>query len=91
MISILVLKDGQIIEKGSFKELLAIDGTFASMWADQVPSADDPTPMISGTSVKQEMSAYIGESEGTKQEKPLDTAKNLDPVTESANVSERNM
>lgn len=38
--SILVLKDGQIVETGGFRELLAQNGIFATMWADQV-SADD--------------------------------------------------
>jgi len=87
---ILVLKDGQIIEKGNLKELLAIDGTFASMWADQVSSTDDPALSISSTGAKKEMSGYIVESEETKQEKPQDTAETLDPVTfpvaESADV-----
>jgi len=36
------LKDGQIIEQGNFKELLASDGVFASMWADQVSATEDP-------------------------------------------------
>ncbi|EGN99562.1 hypothetical protein SERLA73DRAFT_88045 [Serpula lacrymans var. lacrymans S7.3] len=39
---ILVLKDGQIAEQGSHKELLALDGIFASMWADQISSSEDP-------------------------------------------------
>lgn len=38
----MVLKDGQIIEQGNLKELLALDGVFASMWADQVSAAEDP-------------------------------------------------
>ncbi|KAJ8494557.1 hypothetical protein ONZ45_g13206 [Pleurotus djamor] len=38
---ILVLRDGQIVEQGSHKELLAMDGIFASMWADQVSSTDE--------------------------------------------------
>ncbi|KIK67026.1 hypothetical protein GYMLUDRAFT_92865 [Collybiopsis luxurians FD-317 M1] len=38
---ILVLKDGQIVEQGSHKELLALDGIFASMWADQISSSED--------------------------------------------------
>ncbi|KAH8093897.1 hypothetical protein BXZ70DRAFT_948370 [Cristinia sonorae] len=37
---ILVLKDGQIIEQGTHSELLAQDGAFAAMWADQVSSSD---------------------------------------------------
>ncbi|KAF8626834.1 hypothetical protein AX15_004665 [Amanita polypyramis BW_CC] len=44
---ILVLKDGQIVEQGSHKELLAHDGVFASMWADQVSSAEDVAASIS--------------------------------------------
>lgn len=36
------MKDGQIIEQGNFKELLALDGVFASMWADQVSATEDP-------------------------------------------------
>ncbi|KAL0580337.1 ATP-binding cassette-type vacuolar membrane transporter Hmt1 [Marasmius crinis-equi] len=39
--SILVLKDGQIVEQGNHKELLALDGIFASMWADQVSAAGE--------------------------------------------------
>lgn len=38
---ILVLKDGQIVEQGSHRELLAMDGIFASMWADQISGSDD--------------------------------------------------
>ncbi|KAF7321485.1 ABC transporter protein [Mycena kentingensis (nom. inval.)] len=42
---ILVLKDGQIVERGSHSELLAQDGIFAAMWADQVSTSGDvPTP-----------------------------------------------
>lgn len=39
---ILVLKDGQIVEQGSHKELLELNGNFASMWADQIATSDDP-------------------------------------------------
>ncbi|KAF7315316.1 ABC transporter protein [Mycena indigotica] len=41
---ILVLKDGQIIERGTHAELLAADGVFAAMWADQITTGDVPTP-----------------------------------------------
>ena len=68
VISILVLKDGQIVEQGNFKKLLAIDGIFASMWADQVSSTDDPVLSISGTGVKGEVSGYIVDPEETKLE-----------------------
>ena len=53
--SILVLKDGQIVETGSFRELLAQNGIFATMWADQV-SADDE--LVDRSSVQKE--AHIG-------------------------------
>jgi hypothetical protein len=67
MISILVLKDGQIVEQGNFKRLLAINGIFASMWADQISSTEDPVHSISGT-VKNEVSGYIVDPEETRQE-----------------------
>ena len=38
---ILVLKDGQIIEQGSHKELLEVNGVFAAMWADQISATGD--------------------------------------------------
>ncbi|KAG7090845.1 hypothetical protein E1B28_009927 [Marasmius oreades] len=43
---ILVLKDGQIVERGNHKELLALDGVFASMWADQVSASEDQAVSI---------------------------------------------
>lgn len=43
---ILVLKDGQIVEQGSFTELLAKAGPFATMWADQVSSTEDGASSI---------------------------------------------
>jgi len=53
---ILVLKDGQIIEQGSHKELIAKDGVFASMWADQISATEEPA--ISIHSAKPEISGY---------------------------------
>ncbi|KAJ8077054.1 ATP-binding cassette-type vacuolar membrane transporter Hmt1 [Marasmius tenuissimus] len=52
---ILVLKDGQIVEQGNHKELVALDGIFASMWADQVSSAEDHATSIHS---KPEVSGY---------------------------------
>ncbi|EKM54007.1 uncharacterized protein PHACADRAFT_257573 [Phanerochaete carnosa HHB-10118-sp] len=37
---ILVLKEGQIVEQGTFGELLGKGGIFASMWADQISNED---------------------------------------------------
>ena len=53
--SILVLKDGQIAEQGSHKELLAHDGIFASMWADQVSSAEDAAASMNGDPSKKDV------------------------------------
>lgn len=39
--SILVLKDGEIVESGSHRDLLAANGTFAAMWAEQISAAAD--------------------------------------------------
>jgi ATP-binding cassette subfamily B (MDR/TAP) protein 6 len=55
--SILVLKDGQIVEQGSHRELLALDGVFASMWTSQTDSASGD-PAISIRSAKPEVSGY---------------------------------
>ena len=40
---ILVLKDGQLVESGPFKELVQADGPFASLWADHI-GAGAPVP-----------------------------------------------
>ncbi|KAF8891689.1 hypothetical protein BD779DRAFT_1512462 [Infundibulicybe gibba] len=56
---ILVLRDGQIVEQGSHKELLGLDGVFASMWADQVSASDEPAPSLGGSSIKKEISGYV--------------------------------
>jgi len=52
----LVLKHGQIAEQGSFRELIQIeDGVFASMWADQATSSDDP---LANGSIRKRVSGY---------------------------------
>ena len=38
---ILVLKDGQVIEQGTHKELLELNGAFAAMWADQITATGE--------------------------------------------------
>lgn len=38
---ILVLKDGQIVEQGTHKELLEVNGVFAAMWADQISATGE--------------------------------------------------
>ncbi|KAG6832499.1 hypothetical protein H0H87_001424 [Tephrocybe sp. NHM501043] len=63
---ILVLKDGQIVEQGSHKELLALDGMFASMWADQVSASDDRIS-LDDASTKKEVSGYSAVEESEAQ------------------------
>jgi len=55
----LVLKDGQIIEQGNFKELLASDGVFASMWADQVSATEDPAISFAADITDKNVSAVV--------------------------------
>lgn len=58
---ILVLKDGQIVEQGSHKELLAQDGIFAAMWADQISSSE--VGSIDVTETKPEVTGYSVEDD----------------------------
>ncbi|THV06790.1 hypothetical protein K435DRAFT_834092 [Dendrothele bispora CBS 962.96] len=59
---ILVLKDGQIVEQGTHKELLSMDGIFASMWAEQVSATEDSAVSIQST--KPEVTGYtVGSSD----------------------------
>ncbi|KAJ7594717.1 mitochondrial half-size ABC transporter [Mycena floridula] len=80
---ILVLKNGQIVEQGSHKELLALDGTFAAMWADQVSSADDAAVSIV-TDGKPELSGYSVD-EAAPEVSPL--AEDL-PVADEAPIGD---
>lgn len=38
--SILVFKNGEIVERGNHKELLELNGVFAAMWAEQIHAAE---------------------------------------------------
>lgn len=47
---IIVVKDGQIMERGTFKELLDADGVFASMWTAHIHALKAPeAPIASGS------------------------------------------
>lgn len=64
-----MLKDGQIVEQGSHRELLEKDGIFATMWADQI-STEEPTLSFQ-QSDKQEISGYsVEQSTPTKEALP---------------------
>ncbi|PPQ89526.1 hypothetical protein CVT25_012198 [Psilocybe cyanescens] len=65
---ILVLKDGHVAEQGNFKELLELDGLFASMWADQISSNDDPAVSLIDSTVKKELSGYNVETADRSEE-----------------------
>ncbi|KIY46015.1 mitochondrial half-size ABC transporter [Fistulina hepatica ATCC 64428] len=58
---IVVLKNGEIVEQGSFKELVAHDGVFAAMWADQVTTSGEPP--ADDLAVKREEPGYIVDAE----------------------------
>ncbi|KAG4070087.1 hypothetical protein HA402_006799, partial [Bradysia odoriphaga] len=62
---ILVLKDGQVVEQGTHKELVAMDGLFASMWADQVSTTDEHHPYAESRSSKKDQSALSLHPEGS--------------------------
>ncbi|ETW80963.1 ABC transporter [Heterobasidion irregulare TC 32-1] len=75
---ILVLKDGQIVEQGSHKELLEQNGIFASMWADQISASEDPEPSLR----KDVVSGYSIENDGSVARAEDSTA--IGDVTEDA-------
>lgn len=75
------MKEGQVVEQGTFKELLALDGLFASMWADQVSATEDAAVSVAAGSVGKDASPESGEAneglaadEGlTVDQRPSDT------------------
>jgi len=66
--SILVLKDGQIVEQGSHRDLVAQDGIFASMWADQISASEDPAVSIAKKSSQRSIKAPSRENEGVQED-----------------------
>lgn len=58
--SILVLKDGQVVESGNFRDLIAYGGIFAAMWEDQV-SAEEAAEIVnkSYTPPRQRVTGYV--------------------------------
>lgn len=73
MCSILVLKDGQIVEQGSFRDLVQIEhGVFASMWADQVTSSDD-----ANGSIKKRLSGYSVGTSRVESSKPAGQSEEI--------------
>ena len=92
-VRILVLKDGQVIERGTHSELIALDGSFAAMWADQVSSSDAASSHkkepVTGYSVGQDEDADTkAETEGATEETPVvaqePAAEEAPAVTEEA-------
>jgi len=62
---IVVLKDGGIVEQGSHKELLELNGLFASMWVQQISASEEPSTskVIAGYDVSEAPVVDIAESE----------------------------
>jgi hypothetical protein len=82
--SILVLKDGQIYEQGNFKELMELNGLFASMWINQVSSSDDPVASIADNAIKNEISGYIVDTAATEEieETQVAASENVEELPE---------
>ncbi|EMD37782.1 hypothetical protein CERSUDRAFT_136601 [Gelatoporia subvermispora B] len=78
---ILVLKDGQIIEQGSHADLLARNGAFAAMWADQVQGSEDGV-----SSHKKEVTGYSVDTDPSTKVEP--DAENAAAVAELVNTLE---
>jgi ATP-binding cassette subfamily B (MDR/TAP) protein 6 len=85
-----VLKDGQIVEQGTHTELLALDGIFATMWANQISTSGGDLPPsvasasllpeveIAGYSVEPDLSAEANE-EVADQGEMADTLADAPP------------
>jgi len=72
--SILVLKDGHLVEQGTHRELLEKNRVFASMWADQNSSDEAPIPYAE-QNAKKDVEGYPMEPEDeptTQSELPQD-------------------
>ncbi|KAJ7128881.1 mitochondrial half-size ABC transporter [Mycena crocata] len=68
---ILVLKDGQIVEQGTHRELLALEGVFAAMWADQISTSGGlatPVAIANNPLPEAEVSGYSVEPEPTEDD-----------------------
>lgn len=82
-----MLKDGQVAEQGNFKELLELDGIFASMWADQVSSNEDPSLSLAEGSIQKEAVGYVVDTQESTGDQiaelaALPTSVNQTSVTE---------
>lgn len=87
--SILVLKDGQIIESGNHKELLALDGTFATMWADQISANGDASASVSGQSLgKEAVTGYLEDQQAPSvaEAKAQDEDETAVPTDRAASI-----
>jgi hypothetical protein len=69
------LKEGQVVEQGTFKELLALDGLFATMWADQVSATEDAAVSVTVGSIDKGVLLENGEDDErpVEEEVPKDT------------------
>lgn len=78
-----MLKNGQIVEQGSHRELLERDGVFATMWADQIRSEETD---LAVPDTKREVSGYSVSSTAKTTEASVPKAgveSDFEPVTQS--------
>ena len=73
------MKDGQIVERGSHRELLERNGVFAAMWADQIRAE---APQMAEFENKPEAEGYSVEP--TAKETETEATTDFEPVPEPA-------
>ncbi|KAF8335769.1 uncharacterized protein EI90DRAFT_3047074 [Cantharellus anzutake] len=82
---ILVLKDGEIAERGNHGELLQANGIFARMWAEQI-KVDHSEDLIHLNETEQQADGYIVPEEA--QVEPLEAPVEPEPFAEPSAIKE---
>ncbi|CAL8118382.1 unnamed protein product [Orchesella dallaii] len=88
---IIVLKDGEISERGTYKELLARRGAFAEFLRHHIETADDDIAELEDQSLLQDLKAVVGDIEKIKRKRrPSETAgSESEAGLSDANVARR--
>ncbi|ODM95243.1 Multidrug resistance-associated protein 1 [Orchesella cincta] len=89
--NIIVLKDGQISEEGTYKELLARKGAFAEFLRQHIETAEDDISELEDESLLQDLKDVVGDIEKIKKKRrPSETAGSESEAGMSdANVARR--
>ncbi|KAI0266983.1 hypothetical protein BC834DRAFT_871984 [Gloeopeniophorella convolvens] len=92
---ILVLKDGQVAEQGTHKQLLELNGIFAAMWAEQVSATEEqpaysaPVEAVSGYQIDDAAPAPMSPHRARQDITPEDSAPQAKPSPDAvATVSQ---